>query len=240
MARSWTYLGTWLAAGTLLAAVGCSSANNKGEEAKAASINGSNTGGKDSTSTPGASQSKTAKNTADLQHPVVKIDTSLGEITVELDRERAPLTVNNFLGYIEEGFYDQTVFHQVLKGKAILGGAYTADLVGKKPHPGVRNEALNGLKNVRGTIAMARQADIVDSATCMFFLNLADNPDLDHKESAKGAIGPPEDYGYCVFGKVTAGMEVVEKISSLPVQDKNGFEMMPLQTVLIKSIRRVQ
>jgi cyclophilin family peptidyl-prolyl cis-trans isomerase len=244
MARHGCLGGAGLAIGLALAATGCNSASDTTAEAKPAAINGSSAQGPDLASANGsAAQANTAKSTADLQHPVVKIETSLGDLVVRLDRERAPLTVENFLSYVANGFYDQTIFHQVQKNYVILGGGFTSQLVEKQARAApVRNEAAlrNAKKNTRGTIAMARRADIVDSSTCQFFINLADSPQLDHKESKPGQYGPPEEYGYCTFGEVTEGMDVVEQISAVPVQDKGDFERIPAQTVLIKSIRRIQ
>ena len=171
----------------------------------------------------------------------------MGDITVRLDREKAQLTVDNFLSHVERSFYDQTIFHQVLKNYVVLGGGYTiagsgsaAQLTENPTVTKVRNEARNGKKNLRGTIAMARLPHIVDSATSQFFINLTDNPQLDHKPTKQGLNGPPEDYGYCVFGDVIEGMDVVERIANVPVQDKGDFERIPVQTVLIKTVRRIQ
>jgi cyclophilin family peptidyl-prolyl cis-trans isomerase len=172
----------------------------------------------------------------DPLHPVVLIQTSLGNITVELDAEKSPLTVDNFLSYVDSGHYDNTIVHQVLNEipKVVIAGAYTPELEEKKAQTPIRNEARNGLKNVRGTIAMARQPDAVDSATCHFFFNLADNDVLDHKDSTL------DGYGYCVFGKVIEGMDVVDRIGAVDVHDTDEFARIPVQTVSIKSIRRVR
>ena len=150
---------------------------------------------------------------SDPQHPVVLIETSLGNITVRLDAEKAPLTVDNFLSYVNAGHYDQTIVHQVYKGQGFLAGGYGTNLVEKPGRTPIRNEAHNGLKNRRGTIAMVRLPDAIDSATCQFFINVADNPALDYKDRT------PEGYGYCVFGKVTDGMDVVDKIGNAQVHD---------------------
>ena len=125
---------------------------------------------------------------ADRLHPLVQFHTTLGDITIKLDAEHAPITVDNFLAYLDQGQYDNTLFHQVLPGVAILGGGY--DTFGKeKPTlPPIRNEAHNGIKNRRGTIAMARRPDMVDSSTCQFFINLADNPNLDYKKPAAQVV----------------------------------------------------
>ena len=178
--------------------------------------------------------SSTPKAPTDPLHPVVLIDTSHGKITVKLDAELAPLTVDNFLSYVKDGHYDQTIFHQVFKGQGIIGGGYTEDRKEKKTAGTVRNEADNGLKNERGTIAMARQPDAMDSATCQFFFNLSDNPELDHKDRTLSG------YGYCVFGKVTDGLDVIDKIGKVEVHHVDPFEQIPVETVTIKSIRCIQ
>ena len=124
----------------------------------------------------GSQNAAPPKPTADPQHPVVLIETSLGNITVRLDREKALLTVDNFLSYVGASFYDQTIIHQVYKGQGILAGGYGTNMLEKPAHTPIRNEADNGLKNRRGTIAMVRLPDAIDSATCQFFINVADNP----------------------------------------------------------------
>jgi cyclophilin family peptidyl-prolyl cis-trans isomerase len=165
--------------------------------------------------------------------PTVRIETSLGTITVVLEPEKAPLTVRNFLSYVDDGHYDGTIFHQVVDGYIVLGGGFTPEFEEKPVLEAIRNEAHNGLQNRRGTIAMARQADAIDSSTCQFFINLADNPELDHKDREA-----PEAYGYCVFGRVTEGLEVLDKIGKVQVQDREGFQMVPVQPVAIRSIKR--
>ena len=139
----------------------------------------------------------------------VVIETNYGEITVELDDEKAPLSVANFLAYVDSGHYNGTIFHRVIKDFMIQGGNFTADMAPKQTGAPIKNEAGNGLRNLRGTIAMARTG-VVDSATSQFFINLKDNGFLDHKDtSIRG-------YGYAVFGKVIEGMEVVDKIGTSP------------------------
>jgi len=172
----------------------------------------------------------------DPDHPTVVIETSLGDMTVRLDARNAPLTVANFLTYVRNGHYDGTIFHQVVKQypKLIIGGAYTKDLTEKPTLTSVRNEAHNGLKNRRGTIAMARRPDWIDSATCHFFVNITDNEVLDHKDRTL------EGYGYCVFGEVTDGMDVADRIASLEVHDTEQFEQIPIEPVVIRTIRVVR
>jgi cyclophilin family peptidyl-prolyl cis-trans isomerase len=167
-------------------------------------------------------------------YPTIALKTSLGELTIKLDPQAAPRTVNNFLNYVESGFYNQTIFHQVEKGYIALGGTYTADLAERAGRYPIPNEADNGRKNLRGTVAMARDIDNIDSSTCQFFINLSDNPHLDHKGDS------PQDYGFCVFGEVVEGIEILEKLSAVEVQDKDDFEKLPVETVLIESAYRVR
>ncbi len=221
-----------LAATGWLAVAGCGSGEPT-EAPTTASIKGSPSQARQ----PGDHRPGPATNqpTTDPLHPRVIIDTSLGSITVELDKEEAPLTVANFLTYVESGHYDGTIFHQVLQDfpKLFIGGAYTKDSIEKNAHTTVRNEAHNGLMNLRGTIAMARRSDAIDSATCHFFINLADNDVLDHTDRTLTG------YGYCVFGKVTEGLDVAEKIGAVEVHDTEKHERIPVQTVIVESIRRV-
>jgi cyclophilin family peptidyl-prolyl cis-trans isomerase len=170
-----------------------------------------------------------------LQKPELLIDTSAGPITIRLDGVRAPGTVRNFLNYVNERFYDNTVVHYVDAGKMIVAGGYSADRSLKPARTPIRNEAHNGLKNVRGTIAMARDASRIDSATSQFFINLADAPKRDHAGETAAT------YGYCVFGEVTEGLDVAEKISKSPTTDQGGdLVQTPDPPVIIKSIRVVQ
>lgn len=161
---------------------------------------------------------------AQSKNPTVVISTSLGDITVELDPAKAPLTVENFLTYVKAGHYDGTIFHRVIKGFMIQGGGMTPDMKEKLTRPPIKNEAANGLKNERGTITMARTSQ-VDSATSQFFINTGTNNGfLDHKV---------RDYGYAVFGKVVSGMDVVDKIEGVKTEPGD----VPAQAVIIKSIR---
>ena len=215
----------------VLAAGGCGSQTGTETESSSAA---QNTGPTDPATAPPAADSGSAPAEADSPYPVVVIQTSLGNITVKLDAKNADTTVDNFLRYVESGHYNGTIFHQVQKDYVILGGSYTPDLVEKKTDGPIFNQAHNGLKNLRGTIAMARKPDITDSSTCQFFINLKDNPMLDHKSRAT-----PEEYGYCVFGEVIEGMDVADRIGAVEVYDKADFERIPVETVLIQSIRRV-
>ncbi|TAL18084.1 peptidyl-prolyl cis-trans isomerase [bacterium] len=171
---------------------------------------------------------------AEGANPKVALDTSHGKIVIELYQDKAPVSVKNFLDYVDSGFYDSTVFHRVIKGFMIQGGGFTADITPKSGQkPAIKNEAGNGLKNLRGTLAMARTG-VVDSATSQFFINSVDNAFLDHKnESVQG-------FGYAVFGKVIEGLDVVDKISSVPTATVKGFKDVPSQEVVIKKAERLK
>ena len=171
-----------------------------------------------------------AKGEAPMNKPVVEMKTSMGTITVELDAEKAPKTVENFLQYVKDRFYDGTVFHRVIPDFMIQGGGHDVSLAKKPTRAPIKNESKNGLKNLKGTIAMARTND-PNSATAQFFINLKDNVFLDYKGDAGSEVG------YCVFGKVTAGMDVVDKIKSVPTGMKNGMGDVPVQNVVIESVR---
>ncbi len=159
-------------------------------------------------------------------NPQVRLETSQGEITLELDAALAPASVANFLGYVRDGFYDGTVFHRVIKGFMIQGGGMNVDLTQKKNKAPIPNEAHNGLKNLAGTIAMAR-TQVVDSATSQFFINTADNTFLNHTGKS------PATYGYAVFGKVTAGMETVRAIENVATGSKGMHQDVPREPVKI-------
>ncbi len=226
------------ALGILLAISGCGTKDQSNSETQPAAIPDAATAqpGTAVGATPGASPKKTTGHPdVDPMHPVVVIETSLGNIVVKLDAEKAKLTVQNFLSYVDRHHYDGTIFHQVFKGYVILGGGYTPELVEKPTSPAVYNEAHNGLKNTRGTIAMARQPDGPDTARSQFFINLDNNTSLNHQDRSTA-----ERYGYCVFGQVVEGMDIVDRIANVPVKDVENFESLPIETVHIKSIRRVQ
>ena len=162
--------------------------------------------------------------------PVVLIETSMGEIRVELEPQKAPITVKNFLEYVESGYYSGTVFHRAVKNFVIQGGEYTSDLQKKPTRPPIKNEAANGLKNRRGTIAMARPI-LVDTATSQFFINVSDNVILNHKDDSI------QGYGYTVFGKVIDGMQVVDRISKVATAKSKGIRHVPKSAVVIRAIR---
>jgi|tagenome__1003787_1003787.scaffolds.fasta_scaffold20942748_2 cyclophilin family peptidyl-prolyl cis-trans isomerase len=182
-----------------------------------------------------AATAKPATKNVDLEKPEIQIDTSAGPITVRLDGIGAPGTVRNFLNYANDGFYENTLVHYVAAGKMIVAGGYSADHKPKAGRTPIHNEAHNGLKNLRGTIAMARDASLIDSATTQFFINLADAPQRDYKGDT------PANYGYCVFGEVIAGLDVAEKISQSPTIDQGGdLAQTPNPPVIVKSIRVVR
>jgi peptidyl-prolyl cis-trans isomerase A (cyclophilin A)/peptidyl-prolyl cis-trans isomerase B (cyclophilin B) len=164
----------------------------------------------------------------------VTISTNLGDITVRLHADKAPRTVDNFLRtYVNRGFYDGTVIHYVDRDFIIAAGGFSKELNARQVGDAIPNEANNGLKNRRGAVAMSRDPDYPDSADCQFFINLADNPSLDY-----GGAGEGDNPGYCVFGEVVAGMDVVDKIAALPVVDKDQFPKTPVEPVVIHSLRR--
>ena len=166
---------------------------------------------------------------AAAQNPVVVIETSLGDITAELDRRNAPVSVANFLAYAESGFYTGTVFHRVIRGFMIQGGGLTADLERKETRAPIRNEATNGLSNDRGTLAMAR-TNVVDSATSQFFINTVDNAALNNRGT------DARSYGYAVFGRVTDGMDIVDRIEGVSTGRRGPFNDVPNETVEILSV----
>lgn len=169
-------------------------------------------------------------------HPEVAIQTNHGTIKVKLNWEKAPRTVSNFLyNYVDNGFYDRTIIHYVEAGYLIAGGGYTVDRQEKETQPPIPCEADNGLSNRRGTVAMARHPEFVNSATSQFFINLVDNPGLDYQPGQMNSMN-----GYCVFGEVISGMDVVEQIAQVPVHEKDGLVNTPVEPVVIESITRIQ
>ncbi len=159
---------------------------------------------------------------------MVIIETSMGEIHVELDAEKAPITVENFLAYVDDGYYDGTIFHRVIPNFMIQGGGMLEDMSQKQTRDPIKNEADNGLGNDRGTLAMAR-TQVVDSATSQFFINLRDNAFLNHGG---------RDFGYAVFGRVTEGMDVVDKIAGVATGNHGHHGDVPLEPVHLVSVRR--
>ena len=157
----------------------------------------------------------------------MKIKTNLGSFSLELDEEKAPVSSNNFKDYVEKGFFNKTIFHRVIDGFMIQGGGFELDMTQKNTLPPIKNEASNGLKNEKYTVAMARTSD-PDSATSQFFINTSDNSFLDY---------PGQDgSGYCVFGKVTEGFDVIDKINSVKTGSKNGHQDVPVEEVIIEEV----
>ncbi len=165
--------------------------------------------------------------------PVVIIETSHGSIKVELFEDKAPISVKNFLSYVDKGFYDGLIFHRVIKGFMVQGGGFTKSMQKKETAAPIKNEAQADVPNNRGTLAMARTG-VVDSATAQFFVNLVDNAFLNHKNKS------PQGYGYAVFGQVTEGMDVVDKIAAVKTGTAGPFRDVPTEPVTITSIKRAQ
>ena len=163
-----------------------------------------------------------------MVNPVIVLSTNQGDITIELNQAKAPVSVKNFLDYANAGFYTDTIFHRVIPGFMIQGGGFTGKMQKKSTRAAIKNEAQNGLSNKRGTIAMARTS-IVDSATSQFFINLSNNVLLDHGV---------RDYGYAVFGKVIAGMETVDAIAGVKTATAFGHQNVPVETIVITGIKK--
>ena len=159
---------------------------------------------------------------------MLKFKTSAGDFTVELYAKEAPESAANFLKYVDDGHYDGTIFHRVIPGFMVQGGGFASGMEQKDTRPPIRNEATNGLENLRGTLAMARTSDI-HSATAQFFINLVDNDFLNHQ---------PGNYGYAVFGRVTAGMDVVDAIAAVPTTRRRGHGDVPVDEVVVHSVTR--
>lgn len=160
---------------------------------------------------------------------MIVLHTNYGPITLELDAEKAPKTVENFLEYVNQGYYDNTIFHRVIDGFMIQGGGFEAGMVDKKTLKPIQNEANNGLRNRLGTIAMARTSD-PHSASAQFFINVSDNGFLDHRSPT------PDGWGYCVFGRVTDGLETVQKIAKVKTTRRMGHDDVPVDDVIIEKV----
>lgn len=182
---------------------------------------------------PVTTQAASPDSGLDPNSHVVLMETSLGNIKIELDPDKAPATVRNFLSYVDGQFYDGTIFHRVVPQFMIVGGGYHPSLREKLPRPPIKSESDNGLSNERGTIAMYRTEKSSDSARSQFLINVKDNPLFDRDRAE-------DEVGYCVFGKVIAGMDVVDKIKAVPTATKEGHPNVPVTDVVIKSIRRVK
>ncbi len=163
------------------------------------------------------------------QNPIVLVSTSMGDVKIELYKDKAPKTVENFLAYVNDKFYDGTIFHRVIPRFMIQGGGFGPDMKQKATKAPIKNEAGNGVKNELGTIAMARTSD-VDSATAQFFINVKDNDFLNHRDQSM------QGFGYCAFGKVIEGIKVVQKIEGVPTGSKGMHEDLPVEPVVIKSV----
>ncbi len=168
-----------------------------------------------------------------LVKTVVIMKTSLGDVTIELDPAKAPVTVKNFLDYVDNKYYNNTIFHRVMSNFMVQGGGFTEKMQEKKTKKPIENEAYNGLSNMRGTLAMAR-TNVVDSATSQFFINVKDNLFLDHKDKSA------RKFGYCVFGRVIDGMDVVDKIRRVKTESRGYTENVPVKTIMIKEIVRAK
>ncbi|HYH01596.1 MAG TPA: peptidylprolyl isomerase [Bacillota bacterium] len=166
-------------------------------------------------------------------NPQVLLETSLGNIVLELYPDKAPITVENFLSYVDSGFYNGTIFHRIIPGFMIQGGGMTPGLNEKSTQAPIKNEAANGLSNERGTIAMAR-TQVVDSATSQFFINVKDNAFLDHRNNTMNG------FGYCVFGKVVDGMDVADKIVAKPTKSVNYYDDVPVEDIMIVKAQKVK
>jgi cyclophilin family peptidyl-prolyl cis-trans isomerase len=164
------------------------------------------------------------------KNPTVTVSTSMGDIRIELDAEKAPLTTKNFLDYVNDGFYDGLIFHRVIPGFMIQGGGMDPQMKQKSTRSPVKNEAANGLKNKNGTVAMAR-TNVVDSATAQFFINVKDNDFLDHRSTSADA------FGYAVFARVIDGMDVVQKIEKVKTRNSGMHQDVPVDPVIINSVR---
>jgi len=160
---------------------------------------------------------------------MVVFSTNYGDISIEMMPEEAPVSVENFLRYVDDGFFDGTIFHRVIPGFVLQGGGFTADMDQKNTSEPIKNEADNGVKNLRGTLSMAR-TQVVDSATSQFFINLVDNAFLDHGD---------RDFGYAVFARVVDGMDVVDKIATVQTADSGAHQNVPIEPVVITSAKRV-
>lgn len=228
----------FLACGAMLAAGILPGCGGGSEKPPTASIEATQTvaSGTDdvlNATTPAASPAKPAKKPA--VDPIVLVRTNAGSFKVQLFAEKAPQTVDNFLrNYVDREFYTQTVVHHVDPSMVLMGG-FDASLQPKETRAEIYNESANGLKNERGTVAMARSPDVPHSATSQFFVNLADNPGFDYQETDEGEV-----FGYCVFGKVVEGMEIVERIGQMSTNASGDFPSVPTPLVVIESVEQVR
>jgi peptidyl-prolyl cis-trans isomerase A (cyclophilin A) len=232
----WIRFGIFFAVvSALIAANGCG--KSAAEKAVAASNDPVGPGPSSEAAMPySAAVAKPAPPSPKPIDPMVVLHTSQGDVTIKLYSEKAPRTVENFLrGYAERGFYEQTIFHHVEPGQMLIAGGYTADLQRKPARAPIYNESRHGLSNLRGTIAMIRDADAPHTATSEFFINLADNPDFDFKATDEDDVP-----GYCVFGEVVKGMDVIDRIAQLPTASLGDFAKVPSPPVTIAGVERLQ
>lgn len=228
---------SWLLSGALLLA-GCGSGDAKPPTASidASTVEATPASLSTTVATPPA-QPQPAPKAVD---PVVILHTSLGDIKVQLLAEKAPETVDNFLrNYANRGFYDNTIVHHVEAGSMVICGGYLPDLQPREVRASIRNESENGLSNQRGTVAMARDPEFADTANSQFFFNVSDNTGLDFAAPPAGDTAGGQE-GYCVFGKVIEGMEIVDRIAALPVAPQGDFEKVPSETVVIHSVEQLR
>jgi cyclophilin family peptidyl-prolyl cis-trans isomerase len=219
-------LATWLSGcggGSAVPAASITAASSTSESSAASSI----------VPTAAPLQQKTRPKPVD---PIVLVETTAGDFQMQLFAEKAPATVDNFLtNYVSSGFYDETIFHHIEPGSMLIGGGYTADLAAKPTRTAIYNESRNGLSNRRGMVAMIRDPEDPHSATTQFFVNLAENRALDFKTTETDEI-----LGYCVFGEVIAGMDVVDRIAQAPTSAQGDFSRLPSPVVAIKSLKRIR
>lgn len=203
---------------------------SRGDATKTSQKKAEKTATKSVAKTPEKAPKDTKIIPAKSKNPVVVIKTSMGEITAELWMDKAPLTVKNFLAYTKDEFYDGKIFHRVIRDFMIQGGGFTPNMKQPRTRDAIKNEARADVKNDRGTLAMAR-TQIIDSATAQFFINLKDNKFLNHRSKTM------RGFGYCVFGKVIKGMDIVDKIAIVPTGTRGRYDDVPVKPVVINSIR---
>ncbi len=223
------YLCSIMLCGVLTGLIGCgqSDSGNSQEAANNSNVNPTVAPGK-------AATANLAAKAMDSKYPEVVLETTLGPITLKLNAEKAPITVGNFLSYVDRGHYNGTIVHEVHKNFIALLGGFTDDLKERHGDFPIRNEAANGLENKRYTVAMARLPNSIDSATTHFFINLNDNKNLDHV--GKDA----EKFGFCVFGEVIAGREIVDQLNTIATSSKNDFPALPTATIAVQKAKRIK
>lgn len=231
--RSWNIVRFLAVASLLAVVVGCGGKKAETVAEGAAAAGTQTQVSAEQTVAPVAGKRAAPPKPAD---PLVVLHTTAGDIKIQLFAEKAPQTVENFLTqYAARGYYDKTIFHHVEPGQMLIGGGFDTELVAKPPRTPIFNESRNGLSNRRGTLAMIRDAESPHTATSQFFINLGDNPDLDFK------AGDEEDkLGYCVFGEVIEGIEIVERISKLPTSSIGEFASVPSPPVSIQTVERLR